>query len=158
MKTIKQIAVTAAFLLASFSLVAQSTEVKDTVFFFNQKKVALSDSLDQVKVKVYRMDSTEYKQVYEGIYTDDRTFESYSVSHVSPFSFDFPFKKKREKLSGHFTGFSLGALYTHQNFKEFNDAGGMKLSFSNEFSFNPIGYTLPLVHSYFGITTGIGMT
>ncbi|HHT23353.1 MAG TPA: hypothetical protein GXZ87_08615 [Bacteroidales bacterium] len=149
----------AAFLLASFSMSAQSTAVKDTTVFFNQKKVAIRDSVDQVKVKVYRMDSTEYKQIYEGIYTDDQTFESYSVT--SQFSFDIPFikkKKERTQLDGHFKGLSFGSLYTHNNFTDFNDTDGMKIGFSNEISVNPIEYTLPIINHYLGLISGIGMT
>ncbi len=148
----------AVFLLASFSLTAQTSAVKDTTVFFNQKKVEISDSLDQVEVKIYRIDTTEYKQVYEAIYTDEQTYERYSVA--SQLGFDFPFIKRKRKshLTGHFTGLGYGALYTHTNFSDFNDADGMKTAFSNEFFFNPIGYTLPIVNNYFGMTTGIGMT
>ena len=155
MKT-QTITLIAAILLASLPLQAQS--VKDTTIIFNQKKITLQDSIDQMKVKVYKMDTTEYKQVYEGIFTDEQTYEKYSVA--SQIGFDFPFikRKRSSHLTGHFTGIGYGALYTHNNFTDFNDAGGMKTTFSNEFFINPIGYTLPIVNNYFGLTTGLGIT
>ena len=157
MKT-QTLSIIAVFLLAFVTITAQTTAVKDTTIIFNQKKIEITDSLDQVKVKVYKLDTTEYKQVYEGIFTDEQSYERYSVA--SQLGFDFPFirKKRKSHLTGHFTGLGYGALYTYDNFAAVNDADGMKTIFSNEFFFNPIGYTLPIVNNYFGITTGIGMT
>lgn len=157
MKT-QSLSIIAVFMLATFSINAQTVAMKDTTVYFNQKKIEITDSLDQVKVKVYKLDTTEYKQVYEAIYTDEQTYERYSVA--SQLGFDFPFikRKRKSQLTGHFTGVGIGALYTHDNFADYNDAGGMKTAFSNEFTFNPIGYTLPIVNNYFGLTTGLGMT
>ncbi len=158
MKTIRQIAVIAVVLLTSFSLSSQNAEVKDTTLFFNQKKIEISDSLEQVKVTVYKMDTTEYRRVYEGIFADDQTYETYSVE--SQMDFDFPFIKrnKNSKMRGNFSGSNFGIIYTHQGFTDFNDVNGMKTTFSQEFAFNPFGYTLPIVNQYFGLTTGLGMT
>ena len=157
MKT--QILILSALILtASITVNAQTQAVKDTTVFFNQKQIHVTDSVDQVKVQVYKTDTTEYKKVYEGIFTDENSFEKYSVE--TQFGFDFPFikKKRSSKFSGHYTGIGFGALYTTENFTNFNDAGGIKADFSNEFTFNPIGYSLPVIKGYAGITTGIGMT
>lgn len=158
MKTIKQITFIAALMLVSLSLCAQNSEVKDTTVFFNQKMIEITDSLEQVKVTVYKMDTTEYKRVYEGIFTDDKTYEKYSVT--SQLEFDFPFIKrnKKSKMEGQFSGLNFGIIYTHQGFTDFNDVNGMKTTSSKEFAFNPFGYTLPIVNKYFGLTTGLGMT
>lgn len=156
MKT--QILILSALILtASITVNAQSQAVKDTTLIFNQKQIHVTDSVDQVKVQVYKTDTAEYKKIYEGIFTDENSFEKYSVE--TQFGFEFPFDKRKRssKFSGHFIGIGFGALNTTENFSNFNDAGGMKVVFSNEFTFNPIGYSLPVIKEYVGITTGIGM-
>lgn len=136
----------------------QSQSPKDTTIHFNQKTIYLTDSADQLKVKVFKTDTTELKRVYEGIFTDEGSFEQYSVA--TQFSFDYPFskKKKKAKVQGHFVGIGAGALYTHNDFANINSASGMEMTFSNEIFWNPIGYTLPVIDKYFGLTSGIGMT
>lgn len=157
MKNMKTFFLLLISLSTTCSMLAQKA-VKDTALLFNQKRIYLTDSADQVKVKVYKTDTTEYKQIYEGIYTDEKSFEQYSVA--SQFNFDYLFSKRKKstKMSGHFVGVGAGALYTTNNFTNFNDAGGMKVTFSNEISWNPIGYTLPVIKEYLGLTTGLGMT
>ncbi|MBP1663985.1 MAG: hypothetical protein H6Q19_1125 [Bacteroidetes bacterium] len=157
MKTRIQI-LTAILLTATLAVNAQTQAVKDTTLFFNQKQILVTDSSDQVKVQVFKTDTTEYKKIYEGIFTDGNSFEKYSVE--TQFGFDFPFNKRKRtsKFAGHFTGFGLGTLITTENFINFNDAGGIKADLSNEFTFSPIGYTVPIINGYAGITTGIGMT
>ena len=157
MKT--RIQMLAVFILtASLTVNAQTQTVKDTTVFFNQKKILVTDSTDQVKVQVYKTDTTEYKKIYEGIFTDDKSYEKYSVE--TQLGFDFPFAKRKRysNFSGHFTGVGFGALYTTDNFTNFNDAGGMNVAFSNEITFNPIGYSLPIIKGYFGMVSGLGMT
>ena len=156
MKT--QILILSALILTATISVNAQTAVKDTTLFFNQKQIHVTDSVDQVKVQVYKTDTTEFKKIYEGIFTDGNSFEKYSVE--TQFGFDFPFDKRKRssKFSGHFTGIGFGALSTTENLTNFNEAAGMKVDFSNEFTFNPIGYSLPVIKGYAGITTGIGMT
>lgn len=149
----------AVFILtASLTVNAQTQTVKDTTVFFNQKKILVTDSTDQVKVQVYKMDTTEYKKIYEGIFTDDKSYEKYSVETQLGFDFPFAKRKRSSNFSGHFTGVGFGALYTTDNLTNFNDAGGMNVAFSNEITFNPIGYSLPIIKGYFGMVTGLGMT
>lgn len=157
MKT--RIQMLAVFILtASLTVNAQTQTVKDTTVFFNQKKILVTDSTDQVKVQVYKMDTTEYKKIYEGIFTDEKSYEKYSVETQLGFDFPFAKRKRSSNFSGHFTGVGFGALYTTDNLTNFNDAGGMNVAFSNEITFNPIGYSLPIIKGYFGMVTGLGMT
>lgn len=157
MKT--RIQMLAVFILtASLTVNAQTQTVKDTTVFFNQKKILVTDSTDQVKVQVYKMDTTEYKKIYEGIFTDEKSYEKYSVETQLGFDFPFAKRKRSSNFSGHFTGLGFGALYTTDNLTNFNDAGGMNVAFSNEITFNPIGYSLPIIKGYFGMVTGLGMT
>lgn len=157
MKT--RIQMLAVFILtASLTVNAQTQTAKDTTVFFNQKKILVTDSTDQVKVQVYKMDTTEYKKIYEGIFTDDKSYEKYSVETQLGFDFPFAKRKRSSNFSGHFTGLGFGAFYTTDNLTNFNDAGGMNVAFSNEITFNPIGYSLPIIKGYFGMVTGLGMT
>ena len=157
MKT--RIQMLAVFILtASLTVNAQTQTVKDTTVFFNQKKILVTDSTDQVEVQVYKMDTTEYKKIYEGIFTDDKSYEKYSVETQLGFDFPFAKRKRSSNFSGHFTGLGFGAFYTTDNLTNFNDAGGMNVAFSNEITFNPIGYSLPIIKGYFGMVTGLGMT
>ena len=157
MKT--RIQMLAVFILtASLTVNAQTQTAKDTTVFFNQKKILVTDSTDQVKVQVYKMDTTEYKKIYEGIFTDEKSYEKYSVETQLGFDFPFAKRKRSSNFSGHFTGLGFGALYTTDNLTNFNDAGGMNVAFSNEITFNPIGYSLPIIKGYFGMVTGLGMT
>jgi len=156
MKTMKQITVIAAVMLASFSLFAQSTEVKDTTLFFNQKKVEISDSLDQVKVKVYKMDTTEYKCVYEGIFTDEKTYERYSVE--SQMGFDLPFIKKSNKYMQIYTpDFRYGLVYLHDQF-DFNKDGDLQISRANELYWQPVVAFQSFEQARIAMITGLGLT
>ena len=130
----------------------------DTVLIMNQKQVHIIDSADQITVKVFKMDTTELHQVYEGIFADDKSVESYSVE--SRFNFDFPLLKKRKtgSVEGHFDGLYFGKMLTTNEFSDYNDAGGVKIANSNEISLNPFEFTLNVVRGYVGLTTGLGMT
>mgnify|MGYP003591357485 CR=1 FL=1 len=118
MKT--QILILSALILTATISVNAQTAVKDTTLFFNQKQIHVTDSVDQVKVQVYKTDTTEFKKIYEGIFTDGNSFEKYSVE--TQFGFDFPFDKRKRssKFSGHFTGIGFGALSTTENLTCYN--------------------------------------
>ena len=73
MKT--QILILSALILTATISVNAQTAVKDTTLFFNQKQIHVTDSVDQVKVQVYKTDTTEFKKIYEGIFTDGNSFE-----------------------------------------------------------------------------------
>lgn len=60
MKT--QILILSALILTATISVNAQTAVKDTTLFFNQKQIHVTDSVDQVKVQVYKTDTTEFKR------------------------------------------------------------------------------------------------
>lgn len=156
MKTMKQITVIAAVMLASFSLFAQSSEVKDTTLFFNQKKVEISDSLDQVKVKVYKMDTTEYKCVYEGIFSDEQTYERYSVE--SQLCIDIPFVKKSKKhMQDYYSDLRYGLVYLHNQF-DFTRDGELQISRASELFWQPVVVFRSFEQARIAMITGLGLT
>jgi len=143
--------------LSCLSTITAQTK-KDTTVYFSNKKIMLNDSVGQLQVKVYEKgDTIPFTKVYEGIFTDEKSVENYSV--VGQTSFDFPFNRHKDHshINGHFVSFGMGSLYITDDLSNFNDINGLQLSFSNEISWNAFGYTLPVYKNFVGLTTGIGM-
>ncbi len=148
----------AILLAAGFTMKAQMQEVKDTTVMFNQKRIHVSDSADQVKVQVYRMDTTRYKQIYEGIFTNEESFEEWTVSES--FGINFPFSKNTDKNSAmkvHSNDLRIGQVYLHNQF-DFGDDGGMMVTRANEIYFLPVLAVKKFERQGMAFTTGIGMT
>ena len=63
----------------AYSIQTQSAAAQDTTVYFNQKIIQIADSAEQIKVTVLDSQSTPLVQVYKGIFTEDSSFEQYSV-------------------------------------------------------------------------------
>ena len=79
-------------LLAIFSAKANDIQLNDTIVKFNNKSIHIEDSVGQVKVKVFDAQNNPYKTVYEGIFTDNKSFEKWTV--VEEFGLQLPFMNK----------------------------------------------------------------
>lgn len=148
-------------MLAIFSANANVNEANDTIVKFNNKSIHIDDSVGRVKVKVYDEQQQPYKMQYEGIFTDDKTFEKWTV--VETFGMQFPFmhklkRKKDYEMEPHFAGWGWGFANVVDNWA-FNNVDGvwLKSERSNEFFYNPIERIIPIIKNNVGITTGLGL-
>lgn len=132
----------------------------DTVISFNKKVIHLEDSIGQVKVKVFDKDSMSYKPVYEGIFTDGKSYEKYTV--IEEIGLQLPFlnkshSHKKYSMEPHWAGIGWGfANISDQN--RINNVAGIsiKSESSNEFFINLIEKILPIYRNNLGLTTGVG--
>lgn len=138
----------------------------DTTLIYKNNIIKLQDSIGQLTVKAYNNDSTPMKKVFEGIYTDEKTYEKWTVSEE--LGFDLPILDKitgkHKKTSGHrmhnnWQGFGWGFANVTDGKFQFNGMNNFMLnaSKSNEFYFNPFGKIFPLIKNSLGITTGLGL-
>lgn len=157
-----------ALALLSFSnMMANTNAVKDTTVLFNNKIIQIKDSVDQVNIyvsKIEKGDTTAYKTVFEGIYSDNRSYERFSV--VEELGIQIPFvtnKKIREKhryeMQSHWAGFGLGriAMTDGASINNVNDMN-LDLNRSYEFNYNMIEHITPLFFRYLGLSSGLGFS
>lgn len=160
-----------AIVLPTFSIV----ELADTTFVYKGKLIKVSDSTDQVKVKVLDAkrpnDTAAYKQVYEGIFTEGKSYETWSV--IESFGLQLPnFAKSKSKrnsdskrsshMEPHYAGFGLAfsnlidgnQLFPFQTSKQIP----LKADQSTEWFINFIEHCYPIYRNRLGITTGLGMS
>ena len=151
----------AVFVMNAAPVVATS----DTVVNFKKQIVHIQDSTGQVRVKVLSEDSVPYNKVYEGVFSDGKTYEKYTV--VEEIGLDIPIlnkminkkKKKSYEMEPHWAGIGWGfANVADANFN-INDIDGLSLKSqsSSEFYLNLFEKIMPVVGNCFGVTTGLGM-
>jgi hypothetical protein len=156
-----------AFALLTTGLIKAENFPADTTFLYNRKYVKVEENDDQIKVKVYEKNdsdnSVQYKQLYEGIYSDEKSYERWTVQEA--IGFDFPFFNKRKKkhptyMISHWSGVGLG--FANITDKSFNmtDVNGVSIDAgsSHEWFLNISGTTLPVYRNNLGITTGAGIS
>lgn len=154
----KKVTFIAIMLVAFLTSTIQAQAVKDTTILFNQKRILIQDSLSHTRVTVLAKDSVGYKQVYEGIYTDEQSIESVNV--LSEIGLNFPFVKKKVKgeMEAHWAGFSYGRLTMTDNQMNIGQTAGIPLDKgkSNEVMFNIADGIVPIIGRTFGLTSGFG--
>ena len=137
----------------------------DTTVFYNKKRIELKDSVGQMKVKVFDAagvnDSVPYKPVYEGIFSDGKTYEKWTV--MEEIGLQIPFMKKTlsrhyGKMEPHWAGIGWGFANISDASLKINNIAGvpLKSGSSTEFFFNLIEKILPIYKNRVGITTGLG--
>jgi len=154
-------------LLQFSSMLASDFTGKDTTILFNNKIIQIRDSVDQVNVKVSKAgenDTTAYKTVFEGLYSDNQNYERWSV--VEELGIQIPFvtnKKIREKhryeMQSHWAGFGWGFI-TMTDGTAINNVNGVQLDLnrSYEFNYNMIEHITPIFFHYLGLSSGIGFS
>ncbi len=151
MKTRKSTFITFALVLISANLFAQ--EVADTTFHFRNKNIFVKDSLDEVRIKVSQIDSIDYVPVYEGIFTSERSLETYTVG--TDFNINTPFGpllgKDGEKpgMRTHWQGMGAGFSFM------INSDLAYKPFSSGEIILNPLEISTTFIDE-FALVTGIG--
>jgi len=135
----------------------------DTTIRFDKKIIHLADSTGQLKVKVYDTDSVPYKPLYEGIFSDGKSYEKWTV--IEELGIQLPFLNKsnykergKYTMHPHWAGIGWGFLnITGQNHHLNNiDGVSLKSESSNEFFLNLIEHIMPIYRNNFGVTTGLG--
>jgi len=107
-------------------------------------------------------DTVSYKQLFEGIYSDEKSYEKWTVQEA--IGFDIPFlrkkKKKHPQMTPHWNGIGIG--FANITDKSFNmtEVNGISLDAgsSHEWFINVCGKTLPLYQNNIGITSGVGIS
>jgi hypothetical protein len=152
---------------AIFNVYSEESEPNDTTVFFRDKMIHIRDSIDQVNIKISsRSANTDepYKTVFEGIYSDRRSYERWTVSEE--LGLQLPLigkhlkkKKKNNYMEAHWAGIGLGfAAMTDGS--AYNDIEGMSLILgkSKELNINFAEHIIPLLNHYIGLTTGFGFS
>lgn len=144
---------------------ANERAVNDTTFRYQNKTITLKDSSEQIKVTVYeksgKQDSTAYKQIFEGLYSDGKSYEKWMVTEELGFQFPL-FKKKRhrdyDRMYAHWDGIGWGFANTTARFLDMTSPNEFQLEAesSHEFFVNFGEKILPLFRNNLGITTGTG--
>jgi len=154
-------------LLPFSAILATDATGKDTTILFNNKIIHIRDSVDQVNIKVNKIvknDTTAYKPVFEGLYSDNQSYERWSV--VEDLGIQIPFvtnKKIREKhryeMQSHWAGFGWGRIAMTDGVT-LNNVNGMNLDLnrSYEFNYNMIEHITPLFFRYIGLSSGLGFS
>lgn len=137
----------------------------DTIVKYNQKTIQIKDSVGQVTVKVFDNDSTPFNKIYEGIFTDSKSSEKWTV--VEDLGFDFPILKKLtqkktrdNKMEAHWAGIGWGFANISDASYKINNIDGLSLKpeSSNEFYVNLFEKILPIYRNNLGLTSGLGMS
>jgi hypothetical protein len=151
---------TIAFLIGLLHASATNEVLTDTTFSYQNKRVQIEDSVGKIKVKILDNENNEYKTVYEGVFSDEKSYEKWTVMEEWGISIPFLNKptKKRHKMEPHWAGFGWGfANFTNANLQLNNiDGVSLKSELSNEFYFNPIEKIVPIIGNNVGISTGLG--
>jgi hypothetical protein len=150
-------------LLATLPAFAENASVSDTSIIYRDKVIELEDSVGQVKVKVYDATGNNaqkpYKQVFEGIYSDEKSFEKWTV--IEELNVQLPFigkKKHSHSMEAHWAGIGYGLTNVTDELLNLSTIGAFDLDDikSREFFLNFTDIILPLFRNNLGITSGLG--
>lgn len=163
----KLIFVPVLFLLPLTGILAAPIEASDTTVRFNDKIIEIRDSVDHVNVKVLKADAGDtsaFKTVFEGLYSDGRSYERWSV--VEELGIQIPFvtnkkrtEKRRYEMQSHIAGFGWGRVSMTDGVN-LNNVSGVQLDLnrSYEFNYNLIEHITPIFFRYIGLSSGLGFS
>lgn len=154
----KLIFILAIAVVASFA--GAQDLVKDTTVRFNQKMIQIQDSTGQVKVVVFDEQNQPYSKVYEGVFSDEKSYEKWTVIEEIGINIPFIHKskvKKSPRMEPHWAGIGWGFLNITDG-SQINNINGVSIQSekANEFYFNLAEKILPIYRNNLGITTGLG--
>jgi len=149
--------------IAVLPLHAVETAKGDTTIHFNKKIIHLEDSIGQMKVKVYDRDSLPFKPVYEGTFSDGKSYEKWTVAEELGLQIPFLSKSNHKDHSNysmkpHWAGIGWGFLNVTDKNNKMNNVEGvsLKAESSNEFFINLFEKIMPIYRNNLGLTTGLG--
>ena len=153
MKTMRKLTfVTCILVLISANVFAQ--EVSDTTFHYRDKAIQVKDSLDEVRVKVSKNDSIGYVPVYEGIFTTEKSVETYTVG--ADFNINTPFGSllgkdgEKPRMRTHWQGVGAGLSFL------MNSDVAYRPFMSGEITLNTLEISTTFLDQ-FGLVTGVGV-
>src|ERR1035437_1340560 len=132
------------FFIGIFPLKAIEKAQNDTTIRFNKKVIQLEDSIGQMKVKVFDTDSVPYKPIYEGIFSDGKSYEKWTVMEAIGIQIPFLNNPKSKKHHGvycmepHWAGIGWGFANVADKNLNLNNIQGLSLKSesTNEFFIN----------------------
>jgi hypothetical protein len=118
-------------------------------------------------VQVFDENGEEYNKLYEGIFNEEKSYETWTV--IEAIGIQLPFmnkinslkeKKKNYKMEAHWAGIGWGFANISDKNYNLNNINGvdLKSESSNEFYWNVIEKILPIIRNNIGLTTGLGMS
>ncbi|MDD3079769.1 MAG: hypothetical protein PHH37_11810 [Paludibacter sp.] len=161
----KYIVLSIAMICSVFVTKAVEVDQNDTTVYYNGKTIQIKDSVDQIKVKVFDGESNSLEKIYEGIFSDGKSSEKWTV--VEDLGFQIPFieklqhkKSKKYKMEAHWAGIGWGFANISDKNYTLNNIDGLTLKSesSNEFYFNFIEKILPFYRNNLGLTSGLGIS
>ena len=161
----KKTILTSAFVLLTACLLKAELPA-DTTFQFNRKYIEIEEGSDRIKVKVFEKTASEdtvpYKQLYEGIFSDEKSYEKWTVQEALGFDVPFLRKKKRHsmKMDSHWSGVGVGFANIVDKSFNMTEVNGVSLNAGSSFEWfiNLMDGILPVYRNNIGITSGVGMS
>lgn len=167
----KQLITLLAILLATPVVVLAETAASDTTFRYKNKVIKVEDQPDQVKVKVYETkngkDTVACKQLFEGIYSDGKSYETWSVIEEIGIQLPGLGKSKCKKNSSpshmdpHYAGVGIGYMNVTDDNNPFHTVSSGKLSLkaeeTTEWFINLIEHSYSLYSNRLALVTGMGI-
>jgi hypothetical protein len=164
----KQLLLTLALIFAFTYAVAAETAGQDTTIVYKGKLVKICDNADQIKVKVldakHSNDTTAYKQLYEGIFSDGKSYETWSV--MESIGIQLPtFGKNKSKrnhhsyssMDPHYAGFGIGFANLIDSKDKRSTAIPLKADETTEWFINFIEHSYPIYRNRLALVTGFGI-
>lgn len=152
----------AAFLVGLLYAFGTNSQLADTTTVkFKNKTIQVEDSVGKIKIQVFDSANNELKKVYEGVFSDEKSYEKWTL--MEEWGINLPFlnkpNKKERKMEPHWAGIGWGFANFANADLQINNVGGISLKseLSNEFYFNPIEKIVPIIGSNLGLTTGLGL-
>lgn len=152
-----------AFMLPLLSMAASPLQPNDTTFYYNNRKVVISENDNEMNISVYHQNeqgnTVESQKVYEGIFTETRSIERvYENSFEISVPDIFKPKSKRRTSRSHWAGFGVG----FSNLPEGFDFDGQLASITNlsrslQYNLNPIEASWRMGNSNFTGIVGMGI-
>ena len=151
------------FLIGCLPVLSAEGTQNDTTVHFNKKLIQVQDSVGQVKIKVFDTDSVPYKSVYEGIFSDGKSYEKWTVMEELGIQLPFLNNKYRKShhnysMKAHWSGIGWGFANIADRNNNINNINGISLKSesTNEFFINLFEKILPVYRNVIGLTTGVG--
>lgn len=157
-------------LLVALSSNANETASNDTTIIFNKKTITVADGNGQIKVTVSEIQtdtsSTPCKQLYEGIYSDEKSYEKWTVMEEIGIQIPFISNNKarhnhhKYDMKAHWAGLGWGFANIADADLNMTDIDGLaiKANESSEFFLNISEKILPIYRNNIGLTTGFGIS
>ncbi|MEI7677584.1 MAG: hypothetical protein WCJ03_12465 [Bacteroidales bacterium] len=164
----KQLLLSFALIFAFTYSVTAETAGQDTTIVYKGKLVKICDNADQIKVKVLDAkrpnDTTAYKQLYEGIFSDGKSYETWSV--MESIGIQLPtFGKNKSKrnhhsyssMDPHYAGFGIGFANLIDSKDKRSTAIPLKADETTEWFINFIEHSYSIYTNRLALVTGFGI-